>query len=100
MIPERPKGPRQRVGEAASPSPLPGRNPRDPLTITIRYRGGSEAWWAIEGRGRTWYVPGHLCLHDVLTMVQDGRGGHPRQPKGYGTVGKRLGSTPRRSGKL
>lgn len=45
------------------------RNPRDRLTILVKYRGGSEAWWLIEARGTVQAFPGHLCLHDVLSAI-------------------------------
>lgn len=57
--------------------PLPFRNPRKMLTIGVSYRGGAEAWWQLEARGRVVRVPGHVCLHDALTLFQgdvhDGR---------------------------
>lgn len=43
---------------------------RSPLTLTIVYRGGSEAWWEIKARGQTFRVPGHTCLHDVLERIE------------------------------
>lgn len=43
----------------------------DPLTIQIRYRGGSEAWWFIEARGSSGAFPGHMCLHDVMREVNN-----------------------------
>lgn len=54
---------------AAPPSPLRSRDPRSPLQIVVRYSGGSEAWWVVEARGRSWRVPGDRALHDVLAMV-------------------------------
>lgn len=45
------------------------RDAREVLTIRVRYRGGSEAWWLIEGRGTRQAFPGHMCLHDVLSHV-------------------------------
>lgn len=45
------------------------RDPREPLSIRIRYRGGSEAWWYVEARGTAQAFPGHMCLHDVMSRV-------------------------------
>jgi hypothetical protein len=42
---------------------------RDPLTMKVRYRGGAEAWWLIEARGRSVAFPGHMCIHDVMREV-------------------------------
>lgn len=49
------------------------RNARDSLTIQVRYRGGSEAWWLVEARGTRQAFPGHMCIHDVMTQVNGGR---------------------------
>jgi len=48
------------------------RSLREPVTITVHYRGGSEAWWELKARGRTWRRPGSLCLHDVLADIYAG----------------------------
>lgn len=90
MIPPPPERPRQSRGAAASLPFLSGRNPREPLTITVRYRGGSEAWWRLEARGRVWHVPGHIALHDALSWVQEGHGGKAREPQRSTTVGRTL----------
>lgn len=45
------------------------RDPRLPLNITIRYRGGSEAWIYVEGRGAAQAFPGYLSLYDVLMTI-------------------------------
>ncbi len=50
-------------------SGLARRNMRDPLTMKVRYRGGAEAWWLIEARGRSVAFPGHMCIHDVMREV-------------------------------
>lgn len=40
-----------------------------PMQIEVRFRGGAEASWLITARGRTWRVPGHVCVHDALAAV-------------------------------
>lgn len=64
----RPEGTR---GVAQPPlfSRLRRRDARTPLTIQIRYRGGSEAWYLVEGRGARQAFPGHMCIHDVMRTV-------------------------------
>lgn len=47
------------------------RNPKDPLTIQVRYRGGSEAWWYVEARGSSGAFPGHMALHDVMNEINN-----------------------------
>ena len=49
------------------------RNPKDRLTIQVKYRGGSEAWWLIEARGTRQAFPGHMCVHDVMSAVNGQR---------------------------
>lgn len=59
-------------GSAAKPHRFRGLAPwarRDPLTLTVRYRGGEECWIEVKSRGRTARYPGHLSLYDVLTDV-------------------------------
>jgi hypothetical protein len=48
---------------------LPKRDRRSRLTITLAYKGGAEAWWVIEARGRTAAFPGHRALHDVMAEI-------------------------------
>lgn len=66
-IEQRPPGPRDASGEARPP--LSRRSARDPLTLTVRYRGGAEAWWEVKARGRSWRFPGYLAFHDVMAEV-------------------------------
>lgn len=37
--------------------------------MTVRYRGGAEAYYEIKARGRTFRVPGVLCIHDVMKDI-------------------------------
>lgn len=48
---------------------LAAREARRPLQVTVRYRGGPEAWWELSSRGRSWRFPGHVALHDVLLYI-------------------------------
>lgn len=74
-IPQRAKLPGSRRGAKQNGSKRPlfrtlrPRNPRETLTIRVKYRAGAEAWWLIEARGTSQAFPGHLCLHDVLSAV-------------------------------
>jgi hypothetical protein len=45
---------------------------RRPLTITVSYRGTSEALILVTARGRSRMVDGHLSLLDVLVDIWDG----------------------------
>lgn len=45
------------------------REPRENLTITVRYRGGPECWWEIKARGETVRLPGYVHLHDALMAI-------------------------------
>jgi hypothetical protein len=58
-------------GDRRAPK-LRSRRAQVPLTITVRYRGGPEASWLIDYRGRSWRVPGHLSVHDALSALSMG----------------------------
>lgn len=66
-IEQRPKGPAKQP--AGGRPLLSRRDAREPLTLTIRYRGGSEAWWEIKARGQVFRFPGYLAIHDVMKVV-------------------------------
>lgn len=50
-------------------SGLQRRDPKTRLTISVTYRGGAEAWWLVEARGRSVAFPGHRALHDVMAEI-------------------------------
>jgi hypothetical protein len=50
---------------------LPRRDPRQPLTMTIKYRGGSEGWVEIHARGEILRVPGYRAIIDLLFMLNN-----------------------------
>lgn len=39
------------------------------VTITVRYRGGPEAWWELRSVYGVCRVPGHIAIHDVMRLV-------------------------------
>jgi hypothetical protein len=45
---------------------LPRRNPRDPLTCTVKLRGGPEAWVEIHARGDFVRVPGYTTIAELV----------------------------------
>lgn len=45
---------------------LPKRDPRKPLSITIKLRGGPEAWVEIHARGQIGRYPGATAIADIL----------------------------------
>lgn len=61
-----------RAGGAARWFRLARRDARGPLTVTIRYRGGNEAWWYVEARGSAGAFPGYRSLHDVMREINEG----------------------------
>lgn len=71
-------GPGDRRSQSVLPS-LRALPRREKLTITVRYRGGPEAWWELEARGRLWRRRGSLYLHDVLEEIYEGKGGMSRR---------------------
>lgn len=44
---------------------------RRKLTITVRYRGGSEGWIQVDARGSMGRFPGHVQLIDVVLEVMN-----------------------------
>lgn len=64
----------RREGKARPAKParwrgLSRRNAKDKLTVTITYRGGAEAWYLVEARGRSGVFPGVAALHDVMEEI-------------------------------
>lgn len=55
-------------------SSRPPRNPREPLKITISYRGGPEAWYEIHTRGCVLRFPGVVALHDAMSKINQSGG--------------------------
>lgn len=45
------------------------RDPREPITITLKYRGGPEAWVEVRGRGETNRYPGWVALYDLVRDI-------------------------------
>lgn len=64
-----PDGQERRPAAGRSFSRLPWKNPRDVLTVKVRYRGGAEAWIEVHARGVTKRYPGSLSLFDVMADV-------------------------------
>jgi hypothetical protein len=62
-----PKAHARQSGEARPP--LSERNPRDPLTVTMVYRGGPEGYWEVRARGRVWRFPGHVAVFDMMRVI-------------------------------
>lgn len=52
---------------------LPRRNARDPLTITVKLRGGPENWVEVHARGRVGRYPGYVRLDQVVFDVNSQR---------------------------
>lgn len=52
---------------------LPSRNPRERLSITLKYRGGPECWYEVSARGAVGRFPGYVQLHDLMQEINGGR---------------------------
>jgi hypothetical protein len=57
---------------------LPWRNPREPLTVTLRYRGGPEAWVEVKARGAMGRFHGATSLFDVVRELNQWEKKQPR----------------------
>lgn len=53
---------------------LSKRNGRDALTIRITYRGGNQAWYLVEARGRSGVFTGVRALHEVMEEINNVHG--------------------------
>lgn len=43
--------------------------------MTVKFRGGPEAWYEIHSRGCTGRFPGHVAIHDAFDEINRGGGG-------------------------
>lgn len=59
----RPKGVRWRR--------FPRRDPRKPITVSLKLRGGPEAWVEVKGRGETNRYPGYVTIAEVLFDINN-----------------------------
>lgn len=50
---------------------LPRRNPRDAITISVKLRGGAEAWVEVKGRNGEARYPGHVAIIDVVLDINN-----------------------------
>lgn len=48
---------------------LPPRDPRKPLTCTVKWRGGPEAWIEVHARGDIGRFPGSVCIADLVMWM-------------------------------
>lgn len=71
------RNPAGQAGRAAGASRWGRLSRRDKsarLTITVKYRGGAEAWYHVEARGSNGAFPGYRSLHDVMREINEGKG--------------------------
>lgn len=47
------------------------RNPSAPLTITVEWRGGAEAWVRVSARGSYRNYPGYASIADVVLDINN-----------------------------
>jgi hypothetical protein len=53
---------------------LRSRDPRKPITIQLHWRGGPEATWRVRARDTDWVFPGHMCVQDMMDIINRTRG--------------------------
>ena len=51
---------------------LPSRNPREPLTIKVKFRGGPECWYEVHARGSIARYPGTRSIHEIMDEINCG----------------------------
>lgn len=71
-VKRRPPGPAGTVRSAARWFRYARWNPREPLTLKVKYRGGAECWYEIEARGSLGRFHGATSLHDVMQEIYGG----------------------------
>lgn len=59
----------ERVRAKRGPHGLSRRNWCEPLTLTIAYNGGPEAWITVKTRGRVFKRPGWVQLVDLVADI-------------------------------
>lgn len=67
-----PQAPTRQPAKRPSVRAIPPQDQRDPLTITVRYRGGNECWYEVKARGGTVRVQGWLGFHDLMQRLYAG----------------------------
>jgi len=68
-IGQRRNGPGKTSPEAAARRSLAPWRRRDPLTVQIVFRGGSECWYELRARNCVWRVPGWLDIESVMADI-------------------------------
>jgi len=53
---------------------FPPRNPREPLTVKIKFRGGPECWYEVHARGSVGRYHGATAIHDIMDEINRGAG--------------------------
>lgn len=53
---------------------LPRRNPRIPLAMTVKFRGGPEAWVEIHCRGGVHRFPGYTDIASIVLLANGALG--------------------------
>ena len=64
-----PQAPGQRGAAAHNFVGLSPLDRREPVHLSIRYRGGAEAWHMVEARGRKVPIPGWMELYDLHRLI-------------------------------
>ena len=48
---------------------FPPRNPREPLHLTVKFRGGPECWYEVHARGSSGRYIGSTAIHDIMVEI-------------------------------
>lgn len=64
-----PQATQDRAPQAHRLARMPRRNPREPLTVVMKLRGGSEAWVEVRTRGAVVRVPGYTSVAELLLLL-------------------------------
>jgi hypothetical protein len=50
---------------------FPTRDPREPITVKIKLRGGPECWVEVHARGSIGRYPGATAVYDILADINN-----------------------------
>lgn len=67
-----PQGTRGAPPKASARLSLGSRDLREPLTLTVAFRGGAAGWWDVQARGQRLWVPSHQWFAEVLFDLYQG----------------------------
>jgi hypothetical protein len=73
MVRPAPPGPAAQRPKGSDLRQRPERNPRTPLNVTVKWRGGAEAWIEVHTRGCVLRVRGDMPIAELVLRLNSVR---------------------------